>query len=552
MNNPVIQRELIGILRSRKALALQVGLATLFALLVVLRWPTDARVDLSGAQSQQVFRTFGYGLLTTLLLLVPVFPSTTIVREKRQGTLALLFNSPMPAWSIYFGKLVGVLVFVMLLLAMTLPAATACYAMGGVSLWEDVFALYGLLAVVAIQYASLGLLVSSHTNSTDSALRITYAMVLLLAVVTLGPHQFLQGQPGLLPKLAAAMRNLSPIPAVMELLGQGDFGSQGLISQAGATLRYVYSALVISAAFMLWTISRMNYSIFDQARSQGVITDERGTGMRVLRRIMYLVDPQRRKSAIGWFVNPVMVMEFRSRRFGRTHWLLRTVAACTVLSLALSIATTTGTMDWDVETIGGILVVLQVALIALITPSLAAGLISSERESGGWQLLQMTPLSAGSILRGKLMSVVWTLLLILLATLPGYAVMMYIDPRMKLQIIRVSICLLATAGFSLLLSTAVSSLFRRTAPAITTAYILLFAIYAGTMLFWLGRDAPFGHSTVEAVLTINPLAATLSVIKAPGFKQYELLPANWWFLAGASTCSLGLLVTRIWRLMRPQ
>ncbi len=552
MNNPVIQRELIGILRSRKALALQVGLAALFALLVVLRWPTDARVDLSGAQSQQVFRTFGYGLLTTLLLLVPVFPSTTIVREKRQGTLALLFNSPMPSWSIYFGKLVGVLVFVMLLLAMTLPAATACYAMGGVSLWEDVFALYGLLAVVAIQYASLGLLVSSHTNSTDSALRITYAMVLLLAVVTLGPHQFLQGQPGLLPKLAAAMRNLSPIPAVMELLGQGDFGSQGLISQAGATARYVYSALAISAAFMLWTISRMNYSIFDRARSQGVITDERGTGMRVLRRIMYLVDPQRRKSAIGWFVNPVMVMEFRSRRFGRTHWLLRTVAACTVLSLALSIATTTGTMDWDVETIGGILVVLQVALIALITPSLAAGLISSERESGGWQLLQMTPLSAGSILRGKLMSVVWTLLLILLATLPGYAVMMYIDPRMKLQIIRVSICLLATAGFSLLLSTAVSSLFRRTAPAITTAYILLFAIYAGTMLFWLGRDAPFGHSTVEAVLTINPLAATLSVIKAPGFKQYELLPANWWFLAGASTCSLGLLVTRIWRLMRPQ
>ncbi len=552
MNNPVIQRELIGILRSRKALALQVGLAALFALLVVLRWPTDARVDLSGAQSQQVFRTFGYGLLTTLLLLVPVFPSTTIVREKRQGTLALLFNSPMPSWSIYFGKLVGVLVFVMLLLAMTLPAATACYAMGGVSLWEDVFALYGLLAVVAIQYASLGLLVSSHTNSTDSALRITYAMVLLLAVVTLGPHQFLQGQPGLLPKLAAAMRNLSPIPAVMELLGQGDFGSQGLISQAGATARYVYSALAISAAFMLWTISRMNYSIFDRARSQGVITDERGTGMRVLRRIMYLVDPQRRKSAIGWFVNPVMVMEFRSRRFGRTHWLLRTVAACTVLSLALSIATTTGTMDWDVETIGGILVVLQVALIALITPSLAAGLISSERERGGWQLLQMTPLSAGSILRGKLMSVVWTLLLILLATLPGYAVMMYIDPRMKLQIIRVSICLLATAGFSLLLSTAVSSLFRRTAPAITTAYILLFAIYAGTMLFWLGRDAPFGHSTVEAVLTINPLAATLSVIKAPGFKQYELLPANWWFLAGASTCSLGLLVTRIWRLMRPQ
>ena len=57
----------------------------------------------------------------------------------------------------------------------------------------------------------------------------------------------------------------------------------------------------------------------------------------------------------------------------------------------------------------------------LLTPALAAGLISSEVESGGWQLLQMTPLSARKILIGKLASVVWPLLLILVSTLPGYS-----------------------------------------------------------------------------------------------------------------------------------
>ena len=41
--------------------------------------------------------------------------------------------------------------------------------------------------------------------------------------------------------------------------------------------------------------------------------------------------------------------------------------------------------------------------------------LSSERETGGWQLLQMTPLSAGAILRGKLLSVAWPLFLVLLA-----------------------------------------------------------------------------------------------------------------------------------------
>lgn len=56
-----------------------------------------------------------------------------------------------------------------------------------------------------------------------------------------------------------------------------------------------------------------------------------------------------------------MMKEFRCRRFGRLHWLLRLVAFCAVLSLALTYATTAGTFNWGVETIGGIMVVMQVA-----------------------------------------------------------------------------------------------------------------------------------------------------------------------------------------------
>ena len=108
MRNPIVERELIGTLRTRKALAFLVLMAAVFAVLVVMRWPTDSRVGLSGAQSQQVFRLFGYGLLAALILLVPGFPATSIVREKNQGTLELLLNSPMKPWSIYFGKLCGV------------------------------------------------------------------------------------------------------------------------------------------------------------------------------------------------------------------------------------------------------------------------------------------------------------------------------------------------------------------------------------------------------------------------------------------------------------
>ena len=92
MNNPIIEHELNGMLRTRRALVLQVAVAAIFAILVILRWPTDAQVDLSGTQSRQVFRLFGYGLMIALILLVPIFPAVTIVKEKIRGTLALLLT----------------------------------------------------------------------------------------------------------------------------------------------------------------------------------------------------------------------------------------------------------------------------------------------------------------------------------------------------------------------------------------------------------------------------------------------------------------------------
>ena len=52
MSNPIIERELIGTLRTRKAAILLIGLAVTFALLIIVRWPSDARVELNGTQSR--------------------------------------------------------------------------------------------------------------------------------------------------------------------------------------------------------------------------------------------------------------------------------------------------------------------------------------------------------------------------------------------------------------------------------------------------------------------------------------------------------------------
>ena len=122
--NPIIRRELLEVLRTRKAVALQLSLAVACALLVLVRWPTGDLADLSGARAMEVLRVFGYGLLTGVLLLVPAFPATSLVREKIKGTLALLLNSPMRPWSIYVGKLGGVLGFTAILLVAEISLKT--------------------------------------------------------------------------------------------------------------------------------------------------------------------------------------------------------------------------------------------------------------------------------------------------------------------------------------------------------------------------------------------------------------------------------------------
>jgi ABC-type transport system involved in multi-copper enzyme maturation permease subunit len=551
--NPIIRRELLEVLRTRQAVAMQLGLAAACALLVLVRWPTDESVDvLSGARAQQVLRVFGYGLLAGILLLVPAFPATSLVREKVKGTLALLLNSPLGPWSIYLGKLGGVLGFTAVLLVMTFPSAAACYALGGSGAEGGILGLYAVLVVAALQLATLGLLVSSRAQSLDGALRATYALVLVVCVFTLGPYLLLRGVPGPLTELAAWLRCLSPVPAVMEILGQGDVGSQGFSPGGSAVFRYLLLAGLASLGCALATVTRLDRRLLDRARSAGVMSQDRSGGTQVLRRLLFLVDPQRRSGSMSLWVNPVMVKEFRSRRFGRSHWMLRLIAVSAILSLGLSYLAADGALGWGIEIIGGVLVGLQVALLILFAPSLAAGLISAERESGTWQLLRMTPLSPGAILRGKLVSVAWPLLLLLCATLPGYVVLMTIRPEMVERMQRVVICLALTSVFAVLLAAAVGSLFRAAATATAAAYLVLLAVCVGPLLVWLAREAPFGHATVEAVLTVNPVAATLSAADTPGFSQYELLPLNWWLIGSACVVLLVFLGLRTWQLCRPE
>jgi ABC-type transport system involved in multi-copper enzyme maturation permease subunit len=542
----------LELIRTRKAVAAQVALATAVGALVVARWPSAGVGDLSGAAALQVLRVFGYGLLAGLLLIVPAFPATALVRERVRGTLALLLNSPMSAWAIYLGKLTSVVGFTALLLVATAPAAAACYALGGTTGPGGVGLLYLVLVAASVEIGAVGLLVSSRAAGTDGALRVTYALVVGLCVLPLAAHWLTpRDDPGL-ARAADWLGALSPVPAVMEAVGHGGAGLPGTDYRAGAVPRYLVLAAVVSAACAAPTVWRLAVAPLDRARPAGVMTQDRSAGVRAARRILFLIDPRRRAGSTPRWVNPVMVKEFRARRFGRSNWTLRLLATAAVLSLGLSVLAAVGALGVGVELIAGALVCLQAALLLVFAPSLSAGLISAEREGGGWNLLRMTPLRAGRILRGKLASAAWPVLLVLGATLPGYVVMTLVKPDLAHQAPRVIATLGLLAVFAVLVGATASCLFRSTAQATAAAYLALAAVCVGPLLVWLGRDAPFGHRAVEAALTVDPVAAALAAADTPGFTDYRLLPATWWVVGAGCVALLVVLVVQTRRLYRPE
>lgn len=547
--NPIFRRELLGRLRSWKMVAAILAIAIASSILVLLRWPTDATIADVSQGAIMVFRPLAFALTIAVMMLVPAFPATSVVAERRKGTLGLLLNSPTSPTEIYVGKLMSNVVLALILISVSLPALSACYAMGGISFQSNVLPLLCVLVAMAIQYSAIGLWISIRSSSTDGSLRWTYATVLALSVLSIGPLVIIGNLDGILASIARWLTTLSPLSALQQITGSQAAGASiGL--QAGWLMFSGVSALF--TLVLAWiTTRKLDPILLDRARPTGKVVGTPDAKQSLLRRMTYLVDPNKRKSGIPWWLNPIMVKEFRTRKFGRLHWLIRLVALCAIVSILLTVVAALGTAQWSVDRIAGPMVLMQVALMLLVGPSLGANLIAAEIESGGWQILRVTPVKAIRIVSGKLMSVVWTMLLVLLATLPGYAIMSFIQPAMSGQVGNVIISLLVSVAMVVAISACVSSFTKTTPVATATSYGVLLSLFAGTLLVWLARGNPFGPVFVERVLTINPAAAALAEMKTPGFETYNLTPSAWWAGGIISLACLMIMSVRIWYLTRP-
>lgn len=545
--NPIFLKEIQQRMRSWQTMVAIVLVALASCTLVLLRWPSDDRVDLVSQAAALIFRPLAFTLALAVMMLVPAFPATSLVSERNRGTLALLLNSPSRPSQIYLAKLLSNMAIALMIVSTSLPSLGACYAMGGISLTDHVFPLLLVLIAMCAQYSAIGLWISSRVNSTETSLRWTYCFVVVMVILSVGPIVFTGQLANWKAQVAHALSTISPVSSLLNITG-----SEAAASSIGLSTNWPHFLVVsflLTAFFAVITIWQIDPIRLDRSRPAGrVVKNYRGN---ILRRLFFLVDPNNQKAAIPRLVNPVLVKEFRTRKFGRLHWLARIVAFCMVASLALTILAATGTVSWGVGQIAVALVLMQLSLLMLVGPSLGASLIAAEVESGGWTLLRASPFSTVRILTGKLTSVLITMLMVLLATLPGYVVMSFIQPELGGQVSNVVLSLLIAIALIVSVSACVSAYCRSTAVATLTSYSILLVLFAGTLLIWLARDKPFGPDLVERALWLNPVAVALGEMNTPGFEQYRLAPMGWYVAGVISLFCLILLMIRTRQITRP-
>lgn len=121
-----------------------------------------------------------------MLFILPILSMGLYAEERKRGTLELLATSPVTNWAVAVGKLLGVLTFLltMILPLMGFEAIGLSNSTPPISPTIPLLGHLGLL-LLAAAILSLGMFISSLTDSTILSAVLTFAIVILLLFVDL-------------------------------------------------------------------------------------------------------------------------------------------------------------------------------------------------------------------------------------------------------------------------------------------------------------------------------------------------------------------------------
>src|SRR4051812_3650185 len=133
--------------------------------------------------NQQMIRPLVQNVTILVLFLMPMVTMRTYSEEKRSGTIELLLTSPITDWQIILGKFFGAMALYAAMLGVTLIHLAVLFIYGRPE-WKPIATAYLGLLLLGGCFISLGLFISSLTKNQIVAGMVTFAVFLLLWIIT--------------------------------------------------------------------------------------------------------------------------------------------------------------------------------------------------------------------------------------------------------------------------------------------------------------------------------------------------------------------------------
>lgn len=405
---PILQRELGEQARSWVGTAVRLlggGLA-----LLACAWVLNADPRLRLLSGQGIFLGLNKVVALTVWMVVPLLVADGLARERRQGTLGLLFLTPLTARQVVTGKACSQALRALTLILAAYPVLTVPLLIGGVA-WHDMVRILLIqLAILGLALAA-GLLASSAARDAAQARLLAFALTvgaslvfsgLYVGTFTLWQHAQKAGaSPADLP--AAFQRNFTHWVLRQLWFGRG----LGLFWRSGAG-GSAWIGIAQAAVVLVTSLGMVSVAVWLAGRVLDFTWAREAAGLPV----PAWWEALRRERTLAW--TPA-----RRRRpdlpAGRRWFALRGTrrAAAWVLGAAVG-----GFLAFSIP--GAIPLVPNTTVgrvLFLLAAFLAAGSFRQEREAGGWELLLVTPLRPAALLAGRMLALLRLLLPAVLAYL---------------------------------------------------------------------------------------------------------------------------------------
>ena len=385
---PVVQRELRA--GSRKALNywLRVGAAALA--LVLFYSCTDNPYSSSAQMGSNLFGALHTLLFCLLALMVPIMTADTLAQEKREGTLGLLFLTPLTGTGIVIGKSLAQALRAWILWLPVLPVLTIPFLLGGVT-WSDVADAVMLELWVAAMGLAAGLIASTVTESRNGAIFIALTLTLLFLTISatyLG-QQFVSKVPSLasIDPLMLPMGGLMLMTMFGSFLPRFGFPTKDWLWMVGAGLLTTLFFLYISLRLAAWQIER---SWRDKISSPRQLWWHQRFCTSLFRRF----SRRRAQRTLDW--NPIAWLQQYSWKSRLSKWGLFLVF------LLVTRAASSESLREEHE----LLMRIQVGLALIL--GLASTLVGisgflTEKKTGALELILITPLRVNQIIFGRVL-----------------------------------------------------------------------------------------------------------------------------------------------------